>query len=127
MSRRERAAGLGIRATTPGDCRELGDVRQALDSIDRDILALLGLRLGYVLEAARFKPDVAAIPAPDRVAAMLADRRDWSEAEGLSPDFTVPLFAQTIQWFIQQQTAHWQATRAAPTPTPTDDKTGPAT
>lgn len=99
---------LGIKALTPADCQDLGDIRQAIDTLDHAVVEMLGLRLGYVLEASRFKPDAAAIPAPERVAAMLPERRRWAEENGLNPDFVVPLFAQIIQWFIQQQVAFWQ-------------------
>lgn len=99
---------LGINAITPADFRDLGDIRQAIDTLDHAVVEMLGLRLGYVLEASRFKPDAAAIPAPERVAAMLPERRKWAEENGLNPDFVVPLFAQIIQWFIQQQVAFWQ-------------------
>ena len=99
---------LGIKALTPADCQDLGDIRQAIDTIDHAVVDMLGLRLGYVLEASRFKPNAAAIPAPERVAAMLPERHKWAEENGLAPDFVVPLFAQIIQWFIQQQVAFWQ-------------------
>lgn len=98
---------LGIKAATPAECRELSDIRQAIDTLDRAVIELLGLRLGYVLEATRFKPDAASIPAPERVAAMMPERRRWAEENGLNPDFVVPLFSQIIQWFIQQQVSHW--------------------
>lgn len=99
---------LGIKAQTPADCQDLSDIRQAIDTLDHAVVEMLGLRLGYVLEASRFKPNATAIPAPERVAAMLPVRRKWAEENGLNPDFVVPLFAQIIQWFIQQQVAFWQ-------------------
>ncbi|TQN60678.1 isochorismate lyase [Agrobacterium tumefaciens] len=106
------AKDLGIRAETPTDCQNLGDIRQAIDTIDRTLVDLLGLRMGYVLEAARFKPDVASIPAPERVAAMLPERCRWAEENKLDPNFVVPLFSQIIQWFIQQQIRHWEQKNA---------------
>ena len=101
------AQNIGIVAATPAACKDLHDVRQAIDSVDRAIIEMLGMRMNYVLEAARFKPDAASIPAPERVAAMLPVRRAWAEENGLSADFVVPLFSQIIQWFIQQQVKHW--------------------
>ncbi len=99
---------IGINAETPQDCKSLEDVRQAIDTIDRQIIHLLALRLGYVLRAARFKPSEQSIPAPKRVQAMLIDRQQWSEKENLDPDFIVPLFSHIIQWFIQQQIRFWK-------------------
>lgn len=107
-------ATLGLTAVTPEACRSLADVRQAIDAIDRAVIELLGLRLGYVLAARRYKPDAAAIPAPERVAAMLPKRRRWAQENGIDPDFAVPLFSQIIQWFIQQQQKAWAADHARP-------------
>jgi isochorismate pyruvate lyase len=107
------AKDIGIEVTTPAACKDLGDIRQAIDSLDKAIIDMLGVRMTYVLEAARFKPDAASIPAPERVAAMLPVRRAWAEENGLSPDFIVPLFSQIIQWFIQQQIQHWNMTAGA--------------
>lgn len=110
MTTKIKASDLRIDARDPESCQSLDDIRQGIDAIDARIIALLGLRLRYVLNAAKFKASEAAIPAPERVAAMLPKRRDWSEDAGLSPDFIVPLFAQIIQWFIQQQVKHWRDT-----------------
>ncbi|WP_199259630.1 chorismate mutase [Paracoccus binzhouensis] len=102
----------------------LGEVRRGIDLIDARIVALLGLRLRYVLAAADFKPDIASIPAPDRVRQMLDQRAAWAAEAGLSPDFIGPLFGQLAEWFIRQQIVHWREHRAgrpavaAPTPTP---------
>lgn len=98
---------IGIRAQSAEDCTSLDDVRQAIDTIDQQIIQLLGMRLDYVLSAAQFKSNVDAIPAPERVAAMLPERQRWSEEAGISADFSVPLYAQIIQWYIQQQTHFW--------------------
>ena len=100
---------IGIVTETPTECQSLDDVRQAIDTIDAQIIALLGMRLGYVLGASRFKANAAAIPAPERVAAMLPERRKWSAEAGLDHNFIVPLFSQIIQWFIQQQICFWHS------------------
>ncbi len=107
MTRKLSAKDIGIHAETPAACADLSDVRQAIDTVDQQIIFLLGMRLKYVLRAADFKANAAAIPAPERVAAMLSDRHAWAQDSGLSPDFVVPLYAQIIQWFIQQQTQFW--------------------
>ncbi|ABL71092.1 MULTISPECIES: chorismate mutase [Paracoccus] len=90
----------------------LGDVRRGIDMIDARIVGLLGLRLRYVLAAADFKPDIASIPAPERVRQMLDERAAWAAEAGLAPDFIGPLFGQVAEWFIRQQVAHWRACRA---------------
>ncbi|MEG7362842.1 isochorismate lyase [Pseudomonas citronellolis] len=93
---------------TPEQCGSLDDVRLGIDSLDREIIAALGRRLAYVKAAARFKPDEASIAAPQRVAAMLPERRAWASPAGLDPAFIGPLYAQIIQWNIDQQVRHWR-------------------
>ncbi|MHA6575667.1 isochorismate lyase [Pseudomonas yamanorum] len=93
---------------TPEQCSGLEDVRLGIDTLDEQIIRALGQRLAYVKAAAQFKSDEASIAAPERVAAMLPHRRRWAEREGLDPMFVVPLFAQIIQWNIDQQVRHWR-------------------
>lgn len=92
----------------PSECQHLGDIRQGIDFIDHQIVTLLQQRMEYVLSAAQFKPDLQSIPAPERVAAQLQDRRQWAEQANLSPDYIESLFNDMIQWFISQQTHHWR-------------------
>lgn len=63
---------------TPEACESLTDIRAGIDFFDRQILESLQQRLGYVKAAVRFKANEQAIPAPERVAAMLQDRREWA-------------------------------------------------
>ena len=92
----------------PADCENLEEIRQGIDSIDQEIIRLLRKRMDYVLSAARFKPNEASIAAPDRVAAMLVERRHWADQQQLSADYIESLFSEIIQWFISQQTQHWR-------------------
>lgn len=102
------SADLGPSISAPEDVADLSDVRAAIDAIDARIVALLGLRLRYVLAAAGFKPDLASIPAPERVRQMLDDRARWADEAGLAPDFVAPLFGQISEWYIRQQVRHWR-------------------
>lgn len=89
-------------------CKDLNDIREAIDTFDRQIVSLLAQRLSYVLAAAQFKPDLASIPAPARVDQMLTARYRWAVEEGLDPEFVIALFHHIIPWYIATQTAHWQ-------------------
>jgi isochorismate pyruvate lyase len=94
---------------TPADCSSLGDVRGAIDHVDEQILALLGLRADYVRSAARFKSNEAAVAAPERQAAMLQVRRGWAEREKLDPDFIERLYRDLVAYFIAREMEHWKA------------------
>ncbi|WP_248750279.1 isochorismate lyase [Pseudomonas sp. MWU15-20650] len=94
----------------PQACESLNDIRAGIDFFDRQILDALQQRLGYVKAAVQFKANEQAIPAPERVAAMLQDRREWAVDAGFEVAFVEKLYEHIIHWNIQQQILHWQAT-----------------
>lgn len=97
----------------PADCESLSDIREGIDHLDRCIIKAMGERMRYVKAAARFKPTEASIAAPERVAAMLPNRRGWAEDVGLDGKFIECLYAQIIQWYISEQTEHWRCRQGA--------------
>jgi isochorismate pyruvate lyase len=87
----------------PAECASLAEVREAIDILDRELLALLGRRAGYVHAAARFKTDAISVRAPDRVQAMLAQRRTWADEEGLAPEVVAQFFTLLIDYFTRRE------------------------
>ena len=77
---------------TPTDCETLSDIREAIDHVDQQVIALLGLRADYVRSAGRFKASESGVAGPDRLALMLEVRRQWAEREKLEPDFVERLY-----------------------------------
>ena len=78
---------MGERMKTPDECRGLEDIRFEIDRLDKEIVGLLGRRLGYVLKAAYFKKNEADIPAAGRVTDMLVERCIWVREGGIFEDF----------------------------------------
>lgn len=97
---------------SPDACEGLPDIRTAIDSLDHQIIELMRQRMTYVKAASRFKPTESSIAAPDRVALMLPQRRQWAEQAGLDGAFIESLFAQIIEWYIAQQVLHWRSQRS---------------
>lgn len=95
----------------PDECNDLGDIRCEIDRLDNEIINLLGHRLAYVLAAAEFKKCEEDIPAPERVKAMLVDRRAWGKDVGLDEYFIQEIFEQIIKWYIATQIEHWREMR----------------
>ena len=93
----------------PHECASLADVRAEIDRIDHELIQLLGRRLGYVRAAAAFKPSAASVPAPERQAAMLVQRRAWAAESGLRPEMIEQLFTMLVAYFIAEEQRHWQA------------------
>ena len=69
----------------PEECTNLEDVSLGIDTLDREVIALIGRRARYVEAAARFKTGESSVRAPERRQAMLETRRRWAEEEGLKP------------------------------------------
>lgn len=88
---------------SPEECASLAEVRVAIDTLDRELLALLGRRAGYVHAAARFKTDAASVRAPERVRAMLEQRRAWAREEGLDPELIAQLFTLLVDYFTRRE------------------------
>jgi isochorismate pyruvate lyase len=91
----------------PEDCASIEDVREALDSLDQTLVEILGRRAGYARAAARFKKSEADVHVPERVAAMLVERRAWAEAHGLDPAFVEALFGSILEHFLAEERRAW--------------------
>ena len=94
---------------TPDECAEMGDIRAEIDRIDRKIIALLGQRFQYVQAAAQFKTSVESVKAPERLKAMLGQRRLWAEEEGLRPDAIEKMYNDLVGYFIKEEMTKWKA------------------
>jgi isochorismate pyruvate lyase len=52
---------------------------------------------------------VASVRARERFDSMLAIRRDWAVAEGLSPDAIEKMYSDLVKHFIAEEMKHWSA------------------
>ena len=87
----------------------MADIRAEIDRRDRDVVRLFGERFQYVKAAAKFKTSETSVRAPERFAAMLAERRQWAEEEGLSADVIEKLFRDLVEHFIAEEMARWRS------------------
>ena len=84
----------------------LNEVRQAIDSLDQQLIELLAQRQRLVEQAGRLKPknDAQAVAAPDRVTQVIANRRQQAAAADLSPDVAEAVWRAMIEAFIRLET-----------------------
>lgn len=80
--------------------RSLAEVRERIDGIDADLVALLTRRQALVRAAATFKTDEQSVRAPDRVERVVAAARARAEAAGLAPDVAEAVWRAMISAFI---------------------------
>ncbi len=93
---------------TPEACENMADIRREIDDLDGQIIALLGKRFAYVKAASKFKTSEAAVKAPERLQAMLVQRRAWAEAAGLSPDVIEKMYRDLVSYFIAEEMREWK-------------------
>jgi isochorismate pyruvate lyase len=94
-------------------CASLAEVRANIDRLDGEIVRLLGERLQYVLQAARFKRTAVEVAAPDRVEQVIAHVRALAVAHDLPPDPIERVYRPLIATFITLE-ADEHARRRAP-------------
>lgn len=68
---------------SPADCNSKEEIRHQIDLIDKEIIALFGLRFKYVSEIVKFKSDPESVVAQDRKNQVIKDRGEWAEEHGL--------------------------------------------
>ena len=89
----------------------LQDVRAAIDAFDSQLINLLAERQKWVEMAGKLKPknDPQAVAAPERVAQIIAARRELAAQQGLSPDVAEAIWRAMIAAFIRLETQVNQA------------------
>jgi isochorismate pyruvate lyase len=88
-------------------CSNLGEVRDNIDRIDRQIIQLMAEREKYVAEAGRFKSDPAAVSAPARVEAIIAKVRQIASGDGLAETVAERTFRAMIGAFEDYEREEW--------------------
>lgn len=85
------------------DCENIGEIRDALDQIDMEIVELFALRHAYVKEIVKFKSSDTGIVASERRAQVIKERKAWAEERGLDPEMIEEVFKTLIEKNIQLQ------------------------
>jgi chorismate mutase-like protein len=89
-------------------CENIQDVRNNIDSIDRNIINLLAERAEYVKIASNFKKSISDVRASDRVQKMMGDRKAWATENGVDPVFIEKIFKLIVNFFIRKEIEEWE-------------------
>jgi isochorismate pyruvate lyase len=84
-------------------CKTLGEVRDNIDRLDREIVRLIAERGRYVHEAARFKANPAQVEAPERAEAVVRKAMSLAEQDGLSPKVAEATYRAMVRGFIDYE------------------------
>ncbi len=102
----------GAGAAEPG--RNMAEVRAEIDRIDREVVALLAERGGYVRRAAQVKGKRAEIVDSERIEDVIAKVRGRARDLGLSPGLVEPVYRLMIERFIELEKVEFDRLHGAP-------------
>ena len=85
---------------------DLHGIRQAIDALDREIVALIARRQELVEAAGALKKDADTVRAPDRVEQVIARVRSAAMDAGADPDVVEATFRAMIDAFILLEMRH---------------------
>ncbi|UWQ31867.1 chorismate mutase [Leisingera sp. M527] len=90
--------------TPPDACSDMASLRLQIDHLDRELVALLAVRAGYIDRAVALK-QANGWPAriPDRVEEVVLNARAAADREGLDPDLAERLWRQLVEWSIARE------------------------
>ena len=79
------------------DCTTMTQVRAGVDQVDRELIALLVRRFGYMDAAARIKPERGHVRDEARKAQVIANARAAAEACGLPGEVIAALWERLVE------------------------------
>lgn len=88
----------------PDTCKNMTELRAAIDVLDAELIELLAKRADYIDRAIYLKPQ-EGLPAriDERVEYVAMRARDNAELKGLDPDLAEDLWRQMIEWSIARE------------------------
>ena len=93
------------------DCTTMAEVRAGVDSLDRELVALLRRRFDYMDAAARIKPARGHVRDEPRKAAVIANARTAAEAAGLPGADIAAMWETLVEASIAYELAAFDRTR----------------
>ncbi len=97
---------------TPEQCGSMTEVRAGVDAIDRELVALLARRFGYMAAAARIKQERGRVRDEARKAQVIAQARAEAERMGMDGDFIADWWEQLVEASIAYELRRFDAIRA---------------
>ena len=96
----------------PEDCSTMREVREGVDATDRELMALLDRRFGYMRAAARIKQDRATVRDEARKTAVIDAAADLAAQAGLPREAIADLWERLVEASIAYELIEWDRLRA---------------
>lgn len=100
-----------IPAKAPEDCETMIDVRAGVDATDRELVALLDRRFGYMRAAARIKGTRDAVRDEERKAYVIDQAVKDAEARGIPGDVIADIWERLVEGSIAYEFVEWDRIR----------------
>ena len=95
----------------PEDCQTMAEVRDGVDTLDRQLVALIAERARYMEAAARIKPGRDTVRDDWRVNDVLTKVKAEAEQAGLPVSIAEPVWRELVERSIQYEFEVWDRTR----------------
>ena len=95
----------------PEDCQTMAEVRDGVDTLDRQLVALIAERARYMEAAARIKPGRDTVRDDWRVNDVLTKVKAEAEQAGLRVSIAEPVWRELVERSIQYEFEVWDRTR----------------
>jgi isochorismate pyruvate lyase len=97
----------------PEHCETMEEVRAGVDAVDRELVALLVRRQGYMEAAARIKPSADQVRVPWRIEQVVENVLAEARKTGLSPRIAEPVWRVLIEKSIAHEAEIWHDLRSS--------------
>lgn len=87
----------------PSDCTNMPEVRAGVDQVDRELVALLARRFGYMDAAARIKPERGLVRDEPRKAQVIANVRAEAERLNLPAERLADMWDRLVEHSIAHE------------------------
>ena len=99
-------------AKLPEHCETMIEVRAGVDQVDRELVALLVRRFGYMDAAARIKADRSTVRDEARKAQVIDNVAREAESAGLEPARLRAVWNELVEQSIAYEATQWDRIRA---------------
>lgn len=96
----------------PEACTTMREVRKGVDATDRELMALLDRRFGYMRAAARIKADRGAVRDEERKAEVIANAMRDAKDRGLPAHALAAIWSDLVEASIAYELVEWDRLKA---------------
>jgi isochorismate pyruvate lyase len=97
---------------SPAECQTMAEVRHGIDTLDEQIVTLIGERFRYMDAAARIKPERGHVRDETRKAQVIAHARAAAGRENVPDAAIAELYEQLIEASIAYELVEWDRLEA---------------